>query len=103
MGGNDGQNCQQEDRTETRSSPKLPAPPEPENDKGIFPSIKSPALEGLEGITAETVDIFTLEAVAALKLLCRSVDDLVQITGDIPPPSGAEQRQFSSERVFEAS
>lgn len=75
------------------STPKLPAPPEPENDKGIFPpSIKSPSLEGLEGLTPDTVDIFKLEAVAALKLLCRSIDNLVQLTGDVPPTPPTRSR-----------
>lgn len=100
MGGNDGQNCQQEDVTDTKTPPKLPAPPEPENDRGIFPSIKSPELEGLEGITAENVDVFKLDAVAALKLLCRSVDDLVQITGDIPPTPPARSRGTSPVKGF---
>lgn len=100
MGENDERECQQEDVAGNTSSPKLPAPPEPENDKGIFPSIKSPNLEGLDGITAENVDIFTLEAVAALKLLCRSVDDLVQITGDIPPTPPARSRGTSPAKGF---
>ncbi|KAL2444510.1 hypothetical protein ABEF95_016950 [Exophiala dermatitidis] len=80
----------------SNGTPKLPAPPEPENDKGIFPpSIKSPSLEGLEGLTPETVDIFHLDAVAALKLLCRSIDSLVQLTGDVPPTPPVQSRGTS--------
>ncbi|EXJ88410.1 hypothetical protein A1O1_05340 [Capronia coronata CBS 617.96] len=88
----------QEQGTGTHT-PRLPAPPEPENDKGIFPpSIKSPSLEGLEGITPENVDIFKLDAVAALKLLCRSIDSLVQMTGDVPPTPPARSRGASPVR-----
>lgn len=87
-----------EQATHTNSSPRLPAPPEPESDKGIIPSIKSPVLEGLDGVTAENVDIFTLEAVAALKLLCRSIDTLVQFTGDIPPTPPARSGGASPSR-----
>jgi hypothetical protein len=77
--------CQQEESQDSKTPLKLPAAPAPENDRGIIPSIKSPSLEGLEGITADNVNIFTLEAVAALKLLCRSIDTLVQLMGDVPP------------------
>ncbi|OCT48897.1 cyclin-U2-2 [Cladophialophora carrionii] len=88
----------QEQATGTTSSPKLPAPPEPENDKGIIPPIKSPLLEGLDDITPENVDIFNLEAVSALKLLCRSIDTLVQLTGDVPPTPPARSRGGSPAR-----
>jgi hypothetical protein len=77
---------------------KLPAPPEPENDKGIIPPVKSPSLKGLDGITPENVDIFNLEAVAALKLFCRSIDSLVQLTGDVPPTPPARSRGASPAR-----
>ncbi|EXJ74020.1 uncharacterized protein A1O5_02314 [Cladophialophora psammophila CBS 110553] len=80
------------------SLPKLPAPPEPENDKGIIPSIKSPSLEGLDDLAPENVDIFKLEPVAALKLLCRSIDTLVQLTGDVPPTPPARSRGASPVR-----
>jgi hypothetical protein len=98
MAGQDDHGRQQEQATCTPSSPKLPAPPEPENDKGIIPSVKSPSLEGLDDITPENVDIFKLEAVAALKLLCRSIDTLVQLTGDVPPTPPARSRGGSPVR-----
>ncbi|KAK5071844.1 hypothetical protein LTS08_001061 [Lithohypha guttulata] len=62
-----------------------PPPPEPSNDAGIVPSIKSPDLEGIDHLTPENVDIFTLDPVAALKLLCRGTQLLVDMTGDVPP------------------
>lgn len=92
MGGLEDQGDQKEQDAGTKSSPRLPAPPEPENDRGIIPSVQSPSLEGLDGITPENVDIFQLDAVAALKLLCRSIDALVQLTGDVPPTPPARSR-----------
>ncbi|OAP63683.1 hypothetical protein AYL99_02910 [Fonsecaea erecta] len=107
MGGSENQGEQKEEAAVTTVSsssssstslPRLPAPPEPENDKGIIPSIKSPSLEGLDDLTAENVDIFKLEPVAALKLLCRSIDALVQMTGDVPPTPPARSRGGSPAR-----
>ncbi|KIW23018.1 uncharacterized protein PV07_11252 [Cladophialophora immunda] len=100
MGGSEYQGEQKEEAAGAASSslPQLPAPPEPENDKGIIPSIKSPSLEGLDDLTPENVDIFKLEPVAALKLLCRSIDDLVQLTGDVPPTPLARSRGGSPAR-----
>ncbi|KIX98906.1 uncharacterized protein Z520_05367 [Fonsecaea multimorphosa CBS 102226] len=105
MGGSENQGGQKEEAAGTTSVsssssalPKLPAPPEPENDKGIIPSIKSPSLEGLDDLTAENVDVFKLDAVAALKLLCRSIDTLVQLTGDVPPTPPARSRGGSPSR-----
>ncbi|RMZ90085.1 hypothetical protein DV736_g2684, partial [Chaetothyriales sp. CBS 134916] len=66
------------------TTPPLPRPPEPENDKAIVPPIKSPVPDD-DAIDTENLDIFTLKPLAALKLLSRSVDGLVQATGDVPP------------------
>jgi hypothetical protein len=85
MGDHEGQEWEKQETRCDKPTPKLPAPREPENDKGIFPSVKSPNLDGLDDITAENVDVFKLDAVAALKLLCRSIDALVELTGDVPP------------------
>ncbi|KIV85906.1 hypothetical protein PV11_01558 [Exophiala sideris] len=82
----------QEKEACTQPEPKLPARPEPASDKAIFPSIKSPSLEGLDEITPDNVDVFQLEAVAALKMLCRSIDTLVKLTGDVPPTPPARSR-----------
>lgn len=64
---------------------KPPPAPEPSKDVGIIPPIKSPILEGLDHLTPDNVDIFTLDPVAALKLLCRGTQVLVDMTGDVPP------------------
>ena len=98
MASPDGHEEQKEQATYTGSSPKPPAPPNPENDAGIIPPAKSPLLEGLDHITPENVDIFQLEAVAALKLLCRSIDALVQLTGDVPPTPPARSGGVSPVR-----
>ncbi|RMZ83458.1 hypothetical protein DV737_g1632, partial [Chaetothyriales sp. CBS 132003] len=63
------------------NTPPLPRPPEPENDKAIVPPIQSPVPED-DAIDPDNFDIFTLKPLAALKLLCRCVDGLVQATGD---------------------
>ena len=71
------------------STPPLPAPPRPSADAGLAPltpaSDDAPN-EGLGSIAeAEDVDIFTMAPVAALKMLCALVEEMVQMTGDIPP------------------
>ena len=76
--------------------PPLPAPPDPSADPGVVPSIRSPAPE--DGSTPEELDIWTLKPVTALKMLCRSIDALVRMTGDIPPTppvirSGTEEQE----------
>lgn len=72
------------------SSPnRLPRPPDPSNDHGIVPSIRSPPADadavGLFDSVPEDLDIFKLTPMAALKLLCKSVDTIARITGDVPP------------------
>lgn len=76
---------------QTSNTPEQPKAPNPEQDAGIIPTVKSPGREDGD-IDPETVNIFTLEAVAALKLLCKSVDALVRMTGDIPPTPPVRSR-----------
>jgi Cyclin len=73
------------------ATPPLPKPPAPENDAGIVPSIKSAGPEE-EVVDPDNLDIFTMQPVAALKLLCKSVEALVRLTGDIPPTPPARSR-----------
>lgn len=60
-----------------------------------MPSISSPPPD--EGSIPEELDIFKITPVAALKLLCKSIDTLVKLTGDVPPTppviSGSKQPQ----------
>ena len=74
-----------------------PAPPDPSNDPGVIPLIKSPPPEEDE-IPDGPIDIFTLSSVAALKLLCRSIDTLVRFTGDVPPTPPVRSRGPSPTR-----
>ena len=92
MGNEDGHPQDGAELSQQRSAtPPLPRPPEPEADTGIVPELKSPAPEDAE-IDPDNLDIFTLAPVAALKLLCRFVDRLVRMTGDVPPTPPARSR-----------
>ena len=85
-----------DDHNATRgdSSPRPPQPPapDPSSDRGVIPPIKSPAPDE-DG--AEEVDIWVLTPLAALKMLCRGIDALVSLTGDIPPTPPVRSRQHS--------
>jgi Cyclin len=63
--------------------PPLPAAPDPSTDPGVVPPIASPPPD--DGTIPEDLNIFVLTPVAALKMLCRSIDSLVKLTGDVPP------------------
>lgn len=65
--------------------PALPPPPEPSADGGIVPTLETTS-KGTDAIPlGDHIDIFTLSPVAALKILCGTVETLVTITGDVPP------------------
>ncbi|RMZ79429.1 hypothetical protein DV738_g3316, partial [Chaetothyriales sp. CBS 135597] len=74
------------------STPPLPRPPEPENDRAIVPPIKSPVPEE-DTFDADNLDIFTLKPLAALKLLCRSVDSLIDGVPFLKAPIGSPEAQ----------
>lgn len=63
--------------------PSLPAPPDPSTDPGVVPSITSPPED--DGTIPDKIDVFVLSPIAALKMLCASVEALVKVTGDVPP------------------
>lgn len=69
----------------SNSAPALPPPPEPSADQGISPRVVIPLEEDGALPEAESLDIFTLAPVAALRMLCDTVETLVRITGDVPP------------------
>ncbi len=73
--------------------PRLPSAPDPSTDPGVVPPITSPPPD--DGALPEDQDIFVLTPVAALKMLCRSVDFLVKFTGDVPPTSPLRSRNAS--------
>ena len=68
----------------TTVTPAIPAPPKPSADPGI--AIQNPFEEEQGEIPqGKDIDVFTLAPITALKMLCSSVEDLVLITGDVPP------------------
>lgn len=76
-----------------------PPPPEPSQDRGIVPPIMSPHLEGIDHLTPDNIDIFSLDAVAALKLLSRGAQFLVNLTGDVPPTPAIQSRADALSRA----
>ena len=76
-----------------KSTPVLPPPPEPSADRGIALRVGTPSEEEIVVPDADQLDIFTLAPVAALKMLCDTVETLVHITGDIPPTSPISRTQ----------
>ncbi|CAF9913585.1 MAG: hypothetical protein HETSPECPRED_001603 [Heterodermia speciosa] len=65
--------------------PALPPPPEPSADGGIVPTLDTTSKDSDAIPQGYDIDIFTLSSVAALKILCGTVETLVKITGDVPP------------------
>ena len=63
--------------------PKLPRPPSPSKDPGIAPDqeLSEADIDAIPDLG--NIDVFTLKPVAALKLLCGTVEGLVQMTGDV--------------------
>ncbi|KAL9102135.1 MAG: hypothetical protein Q9187_009160 [Circinaria calcarea] len=65
--------------------PAMPLAPRPSADLGTN-LLKSQPDEDLGVFSEEAdMDIFTLTPVAALKMLCSSVENLIRTTGDVPP------------------
>ena len=83
-------------------TPPLPPPPEPSTDKGIVPQV-TPALEEDEVLPeADTLDIFTLAPVAALRMLCDTVETLVRMTGDVPPTPPISTPRILASQILQA-
>lgn len=69
---------------------ELPPPPNPSSDAGLTVHHCSND-RGVSPPSPNSIDIFTLSPITALKLLCAGVEALVRFTGDIPPmPLSAE-------------
>ncbi|KAI9859420.1 MAG: hypothetical protein M1824_003761 [Vezdaea acicularis] len=66
-----------------------PRAPDPSKDPGIATTHASTThdeMDFTDFIAKEgPVDIFSIPAIIALKLMCRSIDHLAQMTGDVPP------------------
>lgn len=89
-------------RSRGASIPAVPPPPEPSGDPGINPSISSPPEDLGTLPESHNIDIFTLTPVAALKLLCGTMETLVKITGDIPPTPPVSHPNTPNLRVMQA-
>ncbi|MCJ1286983.1 hypothetical protein MMC26_006330 [Xylographa opegraphella] len=63
----------------------LPAAPRPSADAGMTALPDSPSSESEFFAADQAIDIFTMSPVVALKMLCTLIEEMVQITGDIPP------------------
>lgn len=72
-------------RRDETTIPQLPRPPSPSTDPRVSPDKPSPSQADVAPPPASELDIETLSAVAALKMLCNMVERLIQITGDVPP------------------
>lgn len=70
------------------SIPPLPPPPAPSTDPGLQQNT-SPLSEDETDIKdvweKGEMDIFTQSAASAMKMLCKTVESLVRMTGDVPP------------------
>ena len=70
---------------------QLPRPPSPSADRGIVPVTESLIADPGTFPDAEDINIFTLSPVAALRMLCNTVETLVEIAGDIRPTPPVRQ------------
>lgn len=94
--GQDGSNDYTAPDSESSPRPPLPPAPDPSTDRGVIPSIRSPPPEE-DGV--EELDVWALKPLAALKMLCRGIDTLVKLTGDIPPTPPVRSRAQSPNRL----
>ena len=67
------------------AEPALPPPPEPSADPGIAPASNVPSDDSGDIPKGNDLNIFNLSPIAALRMLCGTVEMLVKITGDVPP------------------
>ncbi|KAL8672083.1 MAG: hypothetical protein Q9168_003443 [Polycauliona sp. 1 TL-2023] len=82
--------------------PTLPPPPTPSADQNFIPNIASPTTELQDpafNATNHDGDIFHMSELAALNLLCSTVQALITITGDVPPTPPITTAQAPRSRV----
>ncbi|KAL9131114.1 MAG: hypothetical protein Q9217_000876 [Psora testacea] len=83
-------------------TPQLPPPPSPSTDAGIAPNKQASHEDHGTLPDPAELDIFTLSPVAALKVLCSSLETLIRITGDIPPTPPVSRPSTSSMDIIGA-
>ena len=82
---------------------ELPPPPSPSTDTTIVPNLASPSKEEADlGVVplGDDIDIFALSPLAALRLLCKTAEALVNFTGDVPPTAPISEAQAPRLRVI---
>lgn len=80
--------------------PPLPAPPTPSADLGIIPTPVATVTNEYVLPNAADIDIFVLLPELAMKMLCNTMETLVQITGDVPPTPPVSQPSTPISRVI---
>lgn len=69
----------------SKSIPPLPPPPAPSADPGLQHGTSPLSNAGTDISGEGDADIFLLSASSAMKMLCKMVESLVRVTGDVPP------------------
>ncbi|KAI9650342.1 hypothetical protein NHQ30_000355 [Ciborinia camelliae] len=87
--------------TDEQTDRELPPPPNPSSDTGL--AVNSCLNDrGVSPPSPNSIDIFTLSPITALKLLCAGVEALVQFTGDIPPMPASTETTMPNMRGMQA-
>lgn len=82
--------------------PALPASPQPSTDLGVTLTADSPCDANGSFPDDGEIDIFRLAPVAALKMLCSTIEALVRVTGDIPPTPPISQPSTPNLQMMQA-
>ncbi|MCJ1337399.1 hypothetical protein MMC09_002681 [Bachmanniomyces sp. S44760] len=88
------------DIAQTTSTPIMPRAPRPSNDPDMQPDAGLLSDTHRDLSEHESVDIFTLSPVAALKMLCTTIETLVCVTGDVPPTPPISQPSTPVIQIF---
>lgn len=91
-------------RDHSKSIPPLPPAPAPSADPGLQQGA-SPLSNDDDGTDVGgegDVDIFILSAASAMKMLCKMVESLVRVTGDVPPTPPISLPTTPTPRILQA-
>ncbi|KAH8805607.1 cyclin-domain-containing protein [Xylogone sp. PMI_703] len=66
-------------------TPSVPAPPDPSLDAGLVISPDGDDDANASPPSPNSLDVFAMGPITALKLLCAGIEALVKVTGDVPP------------------
>lgn len=81
--------------------PVLPRPPSPSADPGVSPNKDGMNGEDTSVPAGGEIDIYKMSAIAALKMLCGMIEDLICMTGDVPPTPPVSQHTVSNRDTME--